>query len=132
LPHVEYLTLADFLLIAETATGIAAEELARLPKLALAESALVAPAASFGGVELYPTLVEKAAVLCARIVRNHPLPDGNKRTGFLSLVEFVERNGRSWRPSDGDPKETVGMIEGLAGGSVTEPELVAWVRTRVA
>jgi death-on-curing protein len=104
LPHVEYLTLADFLLIAETATGIAAEEFARLPKVALAESALAAPAASYGGVELYPTLVEKAAVLCARIVRNHRLPDGNKRTGFLSLVEFVERNGGRWRPSDGDPK----------------------------
>ena len=70
-------------------------------------------------------------MLCSRIVRNHPLPDGNKRTAFLALVEFVERNGRRWGASDGDPKETVGMIEGAAAGAVTEPELTVWIGTRV-
>ena len=83
--QVEYLSLADFLLIAEVATGVPAEDLSRLPTLGLAESALAAPAASFGGVDFYPDFVEKAAVLCTRIVRNHPLPDGNKRTAFLLL-----------------------------------------------
>jgi len=33
LPDVEYLTLADFLLVAEAATGIPAERLSRLPNL---------------------------------------------------------------------------------------------------
>jgi death-on-curing protein len=74
LAGVEYLNLADFLLIAEVATGIPAEDLSHLPNLGLAESALAAPAASFGGVDFYPHLVDKAAVLCTRIARNHPLP----------------------------------------------------------
>jgi death-on-curing protein len=91
--NVEYLSLADFLLVAEVATGIPAEALRGLPNLALAESALAAPAASFLGVDFYPEFIDKAAVLCSRIVRNHSLPDGNKRTAFLALVEFVERNG---------------------------------------
>jgi len=71
-------------------------------------------------------------VLCTRIVRNHPLPDGNKRTGFLSLVEFVERNGHRWTDSEGDPDETVAMIEAVAAGTLTEAQLAAWVRSRVA
>jgi hypothetical protein len=29
-------------------------------------------------------------------VKNHPLPDGNKRAAFLTMVEFIERNGLEW------------------------------------
>ena len=47
----EYLDLADFLLIAEAVLDIPAEDLARAARLELAESALHAPAATFGGVE---------------------------------------------------------------------------------
>ncbi len=42
----------------------------------LADSALHAPAASFGGEEFYPDLFDKAAVLTCRLAWNHPLPDG--------------------------------------------------------
>lgn len=129
---VEYLSLADFLLLAEAASGVPAEDLSQLPTLHLAESALTAPAACFGEIEFYPDFADKAAVLCARIVRNHPLPDGNKRTGFLALIEFVERNGRRWADSEGDPDETVAMIEAVAAGTLTEAQLAAWVRSRIA
>lgn len=129
--RVEYLSLADFLLVAEAATGIPAEDLSRLPTLSLAESALAAPAASFGGVDFYPDFADKAAVLCARIVRNHPLPDGNKRAAFLALVEFVERNGHRWADSEGDPDESVAMIEAVAAGTLSEAQLAAWIRSRV-
>jgi Fic/DOC family len=88
---VEYLSLADFLLVAEVATGVPAEDLSRLPTLGLAESALAAPGAFFGGVEFYPDFVDKAAVLCTRIVRNHPLPDGNKRSQLICLCAPVAR-----------------------------------------
>ena len=74
---VEYLDLTDFLVIAEEILGISAEDIARVSRLDLAESALHAPAANFGDVEFYPDLVTKAAVLCTRIVKNHPLIDGN-------------------------------------------------------
>jgi death-on-curing protein len=126
-----YLDLADYLVIAEAATGIPATTLMRTGQLHLAESALSAPAASFGGVEFYPEFEVKAAVLCARITKNHALPDGNKRTAYLCLREFVERNGRLWQQSDADPDETVTIIEGLAAGEVSEEELADWVRGRI-
>jgi death-on-curing protein len=70
-------------------------------------------------------------VLCARIARNHPLPDGNKRTAFLALVEFVERNDRLWDDSDRDPHESVTMIEAVAAGTLSEAQLAAWIRSRL-
>ena len=47
-----YLDLADFLLIAEAVLEIPVEDLARVGRLELAESALRAPAAEFGGDDL--------------------------------------------------------------------------------
>lgn len=71
-------------------------------------------------------------MLCTRIVRNHPLPDGNKRTAFLALVEFVERNGRRLADSERDPDESVTMIEAVAAGTLSEAQLAAWIRSRIS
>jgi death-on-curing protein len=127
-----YLDLADYLIIAEAATGTPAETLMKLAGLHLAESALAAPAAAFGAVELYPELEAKAAVLCTRVAKNHALPDGNKRTAFLCLLEFIERNGRTWRPSEADPDEAVRTIERVAAGDIALDELADWIRRRTA
>jgi len=122
------LDLADYLLIAEAVLGIPAEQIARWPGIGLAESALNAPGMSFGGVEFYPELIDKAAVLCVRLAKNHPLPDGNKRVAYLALVEFLARNGIDWTPPSVD--ETVRTIEAVASGQICEKELAAWLRAR--
>ncbi len=88
---MHYLNLADYLLIAEAVLATPAEDLAHVIRLDLTESALAAPAAEFGGVEFYPDFADKVAVLCRRLIKNHALPDGNKRVGFLCGVEFAER-----------------------------------------
>lgn len=125
----EYLDLADYLLIAEAVLGADAETLARLPGIGLAESALAAPAMSFGGTEFFPDLVDKAAVLCSRIIKNHPLPDGNKRVAYLAMIEFLARNGLTFVPPSTD--ETVGAIERLAAGDLSEQEFAAWLGRNV-
>jgi death on curing protein len=121
----EYLDLADYLLIAEAVLGVSAEEIARWPGVGLAESALHAPAAGFAGVELYPDVVDKAAVLCVRLARNHPLPDGNKRVAYLAMLEFLARNDVEWIPPSVD--ETVATIERVAAGRFSEQELADWL-----
>ena len=128
---MHYLELADYLLIAEAVLGIPTTVLAQLERITLADSALAAPAASFAGKDAYPDLETKAAVLCWHLVKNHPLPDGNKRCAFLALVEFVERNGRTWTRSPNDPDETDAMIRGVAAGTVGEAELRGWIASRV-
>ena len=122
----EYLDLADYLLIAEEVLGVPAERIAGRPGVGRAESALNAPAAGFGGVEFYPDVIDKAAVLCVRLARNHPLPDGNKRVAYLALVEFLARNGIEWVPPSVD--ETVAMIERVAAGGFAEREFADWIR----
>ena len=122
----EYLDLADYLLIAEAVLGIPAEAIARWPGIGLAESALHAPAMGFSGVEFYPDPIDKASVLCARLARNHPLPDGNKRVAYLALLEFLARNQIEWSPPA--VEETVATIEGVAAGQISERELGDWLR----
>jgi death on curing protein len=100
----------------------------------LAESALAAPAAAFGGEEFYPELTEKAVILCSHLVRNHPLPDGNKRTAFLCLIEFMERNGYEWRQSNGEgaDDETVETMVRLAAGQLSDANFADWVRNHAS
>lgn len=126
----EYLDLADYLLIAEAVLGVPAEAIAQWPGIGLADSALHAPAAGFGGVELYPEVFDKAAVLCVRLARNHPLPDGNKRVAYVALLEFLARNGIGWVPPS--VGETVATIERVAAGTISEHELADWLRTTSA
>jgi death-on-curing protein len=125
------LDLADFLLIAEGALGVSGEDLARVAQLNLAASALAAPAAEFGGVEFYPEFPMKAAVLCSHLIRNHPLPDGNRRVGFLCTVEFAERNGESPRGDEPGGEETVKVIEQVAASEIGVPHLAEWIEQRL-
>lgn len=47
----------------------------------------------FGGQDLYPTVEEKAANLLYLVVKDHPLSDGNKRSGAALFVTFLAHNG---------------------------------------
>ena len=57
-----YLSLAEYLWLAEQVTGIDAATLAKAGRAELADSALHAPAAGFGKDDFYPDLVDKATL----------------------------------------------------------------------
>jgi prophage maintenance system killer protein len=60
------------------------------------------------------------------------MPDGNKRTAFLCLLEFVARNGRSWRVRPADDEEAmVALFEGVAAGVVSQQEPKEWLEARL-
>jgi death on curing protein len=125
---VIYPEFGDFCEVAAQILGTTPEQIARLPNTGLAESAIAAPRAGFGDTDVYPTLLEKAAVLLERLARNHPLPDGNKRTAFLLTEIFLEINGSAL---DGElPDVDVPMVEQIAAGEVSQDEIVAWLSER--
>lgn len=125
-----YIELGDFCEIAVEILGTTPGQIARLPRIALADSALAMPRSGFGDQDAYPSLLEKAAVLIEHLARNHPLPDGNKRAAFLSLWLFMDANGR---PFDGeDPDIDVPMVERIAAGDADLDEIVAWIESRTA
>jgi death-on-curing protein len=99
---IEYVDIVDYIAIATEVTGLDTETIIRLPNLALAESALHAPAAGFGEQEFYPDFIDKAAVLITRLARNHPPPDGNKpppgsRSGCSSISTVGPGTAVSYR-----------------------------------
>ena len=48
---------------------------------------------TFDGVDLYPSIEEKAANLLYFIVKNHSFTDGNKRIAAFLFLYFLEKNG---------------------------------------
>jgi len=57
------------------------------------KSSLVTIYQTFNGVDLYPSIEEKAANLLYFIVKNHSFSDGNKRIAAFLFLFFLEKNG---------------------------------------
>lgn len=52
---------------------------------------------TFGGVDLYPSVEEKAAMLLYLVTKNHSFSDGNKRIAATLFLWFVNNNGILYR-----------------------------------
>ena len=59
---------------------------------ALLESALNNARQTFDGKELYPSFVQKAAILYYGLIKNHAFENGNKRTATATLFVFLYIN----------------------------------------
>ena len=88
------------------------------------ESAVEQPRMTFGGQDLYPTVVEKAAALCFSLIQNHPFIDGNKRVGHAAMEAFLILNGYDIDAAI-DIQEQV--ILGVASGDFSRDQLVRWL-----
>ncbi len=77
-----------------------------LRNLELLESAIFRPQSSFDGRDLYENIFEKAASLMLSLIHNHPFVDGNKRTGVVSGLVFLEINGFSLQVQQDELIET--------------------------
>ena len=89
------------------------------------ESAVAQPKATFGDVDLYPTLVEKAAALCFSLVQGHPFVDGNKRVGHAAMDTFLVLNGTE---IDAPVDDQERLMLDLAAGRVGRSQLTDWLR----
>ena len=127
-----YISLAEYLWLAEQVTGVPGHTLAASGRVELAESALHAPMAGFGEEEFYPDVLDKAAVLCWRLARNHPLPDRNKRAAWAALVMFLDLNRGRWNPDPPDVDEAERAMLAVAAGEIDEQAFAAWLRERVS
>jgi death on curing protein len=97
-------------------------------ELGALESAIAQPRMSFGGQDLYPTLVEKAAALGFSLVKNHPFIDGNKRVGHAAMETFLVLNGFEIEAGVDDQEH---LMLALAGGEMDRTEFVDWLRDHV-
>ncbi|MGH7393727.1 MAG: type II toxin-antitoxin system death-on-curing family toxin, partial [Candidatus Rokuibacteriota bacterium] len=120
---MRYLTLAEVVELHRRllqATGGAAG----IRDLGALESAIAQTKASFGGVDLYPTLVEKAAALCVALVQGHPFVDGNKRVGHAAMETFLVLNGAE---VDAPVDDQERVMFDLASGRIDRNHFAEWL-----
>ncbi len=75
-----------------------------------------------------PSTIELACAYTAGIVRNHPFIDGNKRTGFVIGVLFLEMNGYRLTAAEEDATRAV---LALADGTLDEAGFTVWMSENV-
>lgn len=96
--------------------------------LGLLNSALEGTYATFDGVDLYPSKVEKAARLGYTLISNYAFVDGNKRIGMYVMLTFLEVNGIRIHPTNDDVAR-VGLA--VASGEMKYEALLNWLRSLV-
>ncbi len=121
----DFLTLSDVLLLHDDqvalyggATGVR--------DLGLLESAVAQPQAGYGGQLLHGDLFEMAAAYLFHIVKNHPFVDGNKRTGAVAALVFLDLNGIEIDAPKGSLYE---LTMSVAAGQAGKEEIARFLRT---
>jgi death-on-curing protein len=92
------------------------------------ESAVAQPEMTFGGDDLYPTVVAKAAALGHSLIQNHPFVDGNKRVGHAAMEVFLVLNGYEIEASVDEQEHIVLKV---ASGQMRRTELGDWLSQHV-
>jgi death on curing protein len=93
--------------------------------LGLLESAVAQPRATFGGQFLHKDLFEMAAAYMFHLVQNHPFLDGNKRTGAVAALVFLDFNGIEINA----PKGSIyGLTISVATGQAGKREIAEFFR----
>jgi len=125
---VRYLTLSEALELHDRVIAQSGGALGIL-NLGALESALAQPRITFGGKELYTSVVEKATTLGYSLIQNHPFLDGNKRTGHAAMEVFLFLNGFEITASIDEQERTILQV---ASGEMDRESFTAWLRDHVA
>ena len=97
---------------------------AGLRDIGLLESAILGCYQSFDDVELYPTIIEKAARMAYAVSKNHPFVDGNKRVAVTSMLVMLRINKIVLSYTQ---EELIALGLGVADGSISYEEIVSWI-----
>lgn len=97
--------------------------------IGLLEEALYKPFMGLAdGVELYPGIARKAAVLFEALVTYHPFADGNKRTAEIVTAIFLWHEGYLWNFNE---DEIVDFATDVAQNKFSIDEIEKWIKTRL-
>ena len=72
-----------------------------------------------------PTIFELAGSYAFGLVKNHPFIDGNKRSGFVVALTFLQING--WRLEASEVDATLRTLA-LAAGEMSEAAYADWLK----
>ena len=93
-------------------------------------SSIAAIYQTFGGVDVYPTIQEKAAHLLYFVVKNHSFVDGNKRIAAALFICFLDKCGILYRENGAraiDNSALVGLTLMIASSRPKEKDMMVKV-----
>lgn len=90
----------------------------------LLKSALNRPFATFDGIDLYPSPIEKATALFESLIINHPFMDGNKRIAY-AFMEILLRLGGLQLTATKEDKYA--MVINASTGQIRFDEIKEWL-----
>ncbi len=93
--------------------------------IGLLESALARPFQTFGGEDLYPSPIEKAAAISESLIVNHPFVDGNKRTGLLTMATLLVEYNTVLTAKEND---LYNFIIKISTGEIKFDQIVDWLK----
>lgn len=89
------------------------------------EAAVAAQTQNVFGQDVYETFHHKAAALCRGIIGDHPFVDGNKRTGIMTALLFLESNNVVSEIAD---KELEDFAVQIATDHLSVDQIANWLR----
>jgi death-on-curing protein len=121
----DFLQVADILMLHEDQLDLYGGERG-VRDMNLLESAVAQARATFGGEFLHRGIFDMATAYLFHIVQNHPFLDGNKRTGLVAALVFLELNGIELQAPVGSLYElTIRVATGRAG----KPEIAEFLQS---
>jgi death on curing protein len=95
----------------------------------LLDSAIARPFQTFDGLDLYTSTIEKAAAIAESIIINHPFIDGNKRTGFLTMLALLKIGGMNLIASE---ENVYQFVISISTGEIKFDQILEWLKTNTA
>lgn len=96
--------------------------------LTVLESALAQPFMTFDSKALYPTLIEKIAVVGFSLIQGHPFLDGNKRVGHATTEINLVLNGLEIKASVDEQEK---IILQVASSQIDRKAFTDWLHVHV-
>lgn len=123
---IEFLELSDILEIHADQISLYGGTV-ELRDAGILESAIEQPRATFADQFLHEFPWEMAAAYLFHIVNNHPFVDGNKRTGTVAALVFLDWKNVEFNCPEGELAE---LTLAVATGIRTKNEIAAFFRER--
>lgn len=78
--------------------------------------------------EPYPTISDKASLLAWTIIDGHVFIDGNKRTGLISMMLFLEQNGFYISARENELFDVAHKVATASICGYTREQFTVWIR----
>ena len=118
---LEHLLEIHALVIEATGGSTGLRDLGRL------ESVIAVQNQNVFGEELFPSVFDKSAAIIRGIIADHPFVDGNKRTGMLAGLTFMQLNDMHFNAQVGDIEHFA--VE-ITTNHIDILEISAWLEQR--